>query len=119
MSVTGKIMARYGSYISASVTLLRLPRRVGRFLLASLLGYSVSAGVLIAGALAASVLPAQAPLPDTSLTMLKSEKSVATQPMPPLPDQIYDARFHEGAVDLNTAASFAGIDPFITGPVPK
>lgn len=119
MSVTGKIMTRYLSPLSASVARLRLPSRAGNFLLAGLIGYGVSAGVLIAGALAASVLPAQAPLPDTSLTMLKSEKSVAAQPMPPLPDQIYDARFHEGAVDLNTTASFAGIDPFITGPVPK
>lgn len=118
MSVTGKIMIRKGSKKSTSATLLRLPRRAGNFLLAGLLGYSIGAGALIAGALAASVLPAQAPLPETELT-LQTEQTAAEQPMPPMPDQVYDARFHEGAADLEQPASFAGIDPFITGPVPK
>ena len=115
MSVTGKIMIRNGSKKSASATLLRLLRRAGNFLLAGLLGYSIGASALVAGALAASVLPAQAPLSETGLT-LQTEQTVAAQPMP---DQVYDARFHEGAADLERPASFAGIDPFITGPVPK
>jgi len=118
MSVTGKIMIRNGSKKSASATLLRLPRRAGNFLLAGLLGYSIGAGALLAGALAASVLPAQAPLSEIGLT-LQTEQTAAAQPMPPMPDQVYDARFHEGAADLEQPASFAGIDPFITGPVPK
>ena len=118
MSVTGKIMTRNGSNISASATLLRLQRRAGSFLLAGLLGYSIAASALVAGALAASVLPAQAPLSETGLT-LQTEQIATAQPMPPMPDQAYTAKFHEGAADLDLPASFAGIDPFITGPVPK
>ena len=118
MSVTGKIMTRYLSPLSASVARLRLPSRAGNFLLAGIIGYGVSAGLLVAGALAASVIPAQAPLPDSALT-LQTTKTAAAQPMPPMPEQAYDARFHEGAADLEQPASFAGIDPFITGPVPK
>lgn len=37
------------------------------------------------------------------------------QPMPPMPDQAYDARIHEGSVELDADVSHVGIDPFITG----
>ncbi|WOC17259.1 hypothetical protein [Pseudochrobactrum sp. MP213Fo] len=85
---------------------------------------------LVAGALAASVQSAQAPVANTVLIMDQSlaappvpEQVIPVpaliQPMPPMPDQRYNAKLHEGAVELNADASFAGIDPFITGPVPK
>lgn len=85
---------------------------------------------LVAGALAASVQSAQAPVANTVLIMDQSSAAspapeqvipapALIQPMPPMPDQHYNAQLHEGAVELNADASFAGIDPFITGPVPK
>jgi len=95
-------------------------RPFGKLLLAGLLSYGVTTGALIAGALAASVLPAQTPLTQSGLTMQTGQSGQHNaQPMPPLPDQPYDARFNEGAVTLEDSTAFAGIDPFITGPVPK
>lgn len=98
--------------------------RMSNLLLASMLGYGITAGALVAGALAASVLPAQTPLTQSKLIMIKTGDTSAmetalAQPMPPMPDQAYNAQFHEGSVALNADTSFAGIDPFITGPVPK
>lgn len=110
----------------------RKTMRLSNLLLASMLGYGITAGALVAGALAASVLPAQTPLTQTQLVMVKTGDSSAThsqmipatemslaQPMPPMPDQAYNAQEHEGSVALDIDTSFAGIDPFITGPVPK
>lgn len=118
MPATGKIIILYRFSTTATAQLLHLPRRAGNFLLAGLLGYSICAGALVAGALAASVLPAQTPLSETVLTLQTQQTSVI-QPMPPVPDQSYNAKFHEGAVDLDQPENFAGIDPFITGPVPQ
>ena len=119
MPAMSKITTRYFAHVSASLAKLRIPSRMTSVLLAGLLGSGVSAGALVAGALAASVLPAQAPLSKPSALTLKTDTIAAAQPMPPMPDQVYDAQFHEGAVDLSVATNFAGIDPFITGPVPK
>lgn len=127
MPVTIKITPRYFARTAAPNAQLhrhaRPHTRMSNILLIALLGYGVTTGALVAGALAASVLPAQAPLTDTSLIMLKSgnieAETLSAQPMPPMPDHAYDAQFHEGAVDLDATTSFAGIDPFITGPAPK
>ena len=66
--------------------------RMSNLLLASMLGYGITAGALVAGALAASVLPAQTPLTQSSLIMIKTGDTSAmetalAQPMPPMPDQ--------------------------------
>ncbi len=119
MPVTFQNIARSLAHNAISFTGMRLPSRAGHVLLAGLLGSGLSAGLLVAGALAASVVPAQAPLTVPSLQMHKTTDIAAMQPLPPLPDQPYDAQFHEGSVDLDSPANFAGIDPFITGPVPQ
>lgn len=87
------------------------------------------AAPMMTGALAASAVPAQTPLAATALVMIDvaptsgqtipAHETALLQTMPPIPDQTYNARFHEGSVELDAGAGFAGIDPFITGPVPK
>lgn len=134
--MVGKMMKRNKTPKIASSTEKRLYSRMSSLLLAGMLGYGVTAAALVAGALAATVVPAQAPRTQSSLVMIKtgdhsahasqripapspSSEITLAQPMPPMPAQAYDAQFHEGSVALNSDTSFAGIDPFITGPVPK
>lgn len=130
--MVGKMMNRNKTPQAASSTEKRLYSRMSSLLLAGMFGYGITAGALVAGALAASVLPAQAPRAQSHLVMIKTGAQSApasqtipspaissAQPMPPMPAQAYDAQFHEGSVALNSDTSFAGIDPFITGPVPK
>ncbi|WP_439272706.1 hypothetical protein [Pseudochrobactrum sp. HB0163] len=104
--------ARFLAQIAASAK--RLPQRTGSLLLACLLGSGLSAG-----AFAASFLPAQAPLTKPGLKISAAESLAEAQPMPPLPDQAYNPQLHDGLADLNNPENIAGIDPFITGPVPR
>lgn len=97
----------------------RRPQRTSSLLLACLLGSGLSAGALVAGAFAASFLPAQAPLTKPGLKISAAESLAEAQPMPPLPDQAYNPQLHDGLADLNNPENIAGIDPFITGPVPR
>lgn len=91
----------------------RFTAPVHKLLFAGLL--TCATGALTAGALAASALPAYTPH-GTPMQFTHNSAIAAEQPMPPMPEQTYDASLHEGAVAVESTSGFAGIDPIITGP---
>lgn len=133
MPSTIRNMACYFT-LTASTQARKAPCAYSRLLsllLAGLVSYGAATGALVSDALAASVIPAQTTLTHVSFIIAGSTdttgskqtiiapKAVIAQPMPPMPEQVYNAQLHEGSVALNADASFTGIDPFITGPVSK